>query len=119
MFSKLVALSALAAVAVAQSSTIHPSSSSAHCLTSSANSDRAAVSVAECNGSDAQKWAFQNGQLTAWNGAQCLMPVNGQTQDGTGLYTNTCVEGNPAEKWSYTDSKTFVYFLFSPVLFIY
>ena len=49
-----------------------------------------------------QDWTFSNGQVSIFNGTQCLDVINGVNQDGVHLQVWDCVSGNANQQFYYT-----------------
>ncbi|KAF9048889.1 carbohydrate-binding module family 13 protein [Panaeolus papilionaceus] len=80
---------------------LQPALNNAQCLTATANSDGAAVSIQACSNSASQKWVF-NGNTIRVFGNKCLDVPEGSTTDGTKLQIWSCsAEGNANQKWDY------------------
>ncbi|KAJ7823759.1 ricin B lectin domain-containing protein, partial [Mycena leptocephala] len=84
---------------------IHPTVSSAKCLTAASNTDGAAVEIEDCvaGGSTSQGWTTSGSTLQIF-GSKCLDVTNGATTDGTKLQIWTCATGNTNQMWTISGS---------------
>ncbi|KAL0569265.1 hypothetical protein V5O48_012708 [Marasmius crinis-equi] len=81
---------------------IQPRLSAGKCLTAANNQDGAAVTISSCTGADAQKWTFQNGQVTVF-GDKCLDVTDGSRANGAKMQIWTCsTNRNPNQQYWYT-----------------
>ncbi|KAJ7669455.1 ricin B lectin domain-containing protein, partial [Mycena polygramma] len=84
---------------------IHPTGSSAKCLTAASNANGAVVEIEDCvaAGSTSQSWTI-SGSLLQIFGDKCLDVTGGANADGTKLQIWTCSTGDAYQQWSLSGS---------------
>ena len=107
MFSALVLLTAAVAVSAQTPpfsglSLLKPGLNSGFCLTAEGTTHGSVVDIEPCTGAANQDWTFANGQVSIFNGTQCLDVINGANNDGTHLQVWDCISGNTNQQWYYT-----------------
>ena len=82
---------------------LKPGLNGGYCLTAEGTTHGSVVDIQPCSeGAANQDWVFSNGQVTIFNGTQCLDVINGVDQDGTHLQVYDCVSGNSNQQFYYT-----------------
>ena len=111
MFSKLVAVAALAVVASAQVPSsnpveLTPGANAGLCLTAGGEANGDPVVVETCTGGALQIWNFTatdgGATVSTHNGTLCLDVTNGNTADGTFTQVWACTPGDVNQNWFYT-----------------
>ena len=70
-------------------------------LTYFSNYNGSPVVMGECAFGHDNRWTFQDGTITMYNGTKCLDVTDGEDSNGVKVQIWDCVPGNVNQQWSY------------------